>query len=179
MAEDKEEEKLEGETCPACGTKSLTLLEQEIDIPYFGKAFVFSMSCSKCGLRKSDVEAAETKQPCKYTLDITSEKDMTIRVVKSSEATVKIPYVASIEPGAESEGYVTNVEGILARIKQQAELIKSDDEDDEAADAARKMVKKINRIMWGQEKAKLIIEDPSGNSAIISERALVEKLKAK
>jgi C4-type Zn-finger protein len=31
--------------------------------------------------------------------------------------------------------------------------------------------------MWGQEKLKLIIEDPSGNSAIISDKAVKSKLK--
>ena len=31
--------------------------------------------------------------------------------------------------------------------------------------------------MWGKQKQKVIIEDPSGNSAIISDKAVVEKLK--
>ena len=44
---------------------------------------------------------------------------------------------------------------------------------------AKNMLKKINKIIDGQEKAKLIIEDPSGNSAIISEKAEKSKLKVK
>jgi len=39
------------------------------------------------------------------------------------------------------------------------------------------MLKKITRITWGKEKAKIIIEDPSGNSAIISDKAVKAKLK--
>ena len=38
------------------------------------------------------------------------------------------------------------------------------------------MLKKLIRIMWGQEKTKIIIEDPSGNSAILHEKAVKEKL---
>ena len=30
--------------------------------------------------------------------------------------------------------------------------------------------------MWGKEKLKIIVEDPSGNSAIISEKAVKSKL---
>jgi C4-type Zn-finger protein len=31
--------------------------------------------------------------------------------------------------------------------------------------------------MWGQDTLKIIIEDPSGNSAIISDKAVKSKLK--
>ena len=41
---------------------------------------------------------------------------------------------------------------------------------------AKNMLKKLNRTMWGQEKLKIIIEDPSGNSAIISDKAKKSKL---
>ena len=42
-----------------------------------------------------------------------------------------------------------------------------------------KLLKKVNRILWGSEKCKFIIEDPSGNSAIISDKAKKDKLKVK
>jgi len=168
-----EPEIISGEMCPFCNTKNLTLMEQEMEIPYFGKTFVFSMSCSNCKYHKGDVEAEESKPPVKYTLEITDHKDMDIRVVKSSEATIKVPRITTIEPGPASEGYVTNVEGIFMRIKEQLEKVKESDED--AKDQARKLIKKVNRIMVGQDKSKLVIEDPSGNSAIISEKAVKGK----
>ncbi|HII71751.1 TPA: ZPR1 zinc finger domain-containing protein [Candidatus Woesearchaeota archaeon] len=171
-----EPNRIEGETCPFCNSKTLTLMEEEIEVPYFGNVFVFSMSCSSCKYHKADVEAEEQKPPVKFTLDITDAKDMDIRVVKSSEATVKIPRIASIEPGPASEGYITNVEGIFQRIKDQLEHIKNNDDDEEAQENARKMIKKINRIVVGQDPAKLVIEDPSGNSAIISDKAVKGKL---
>ncbi len=167
---------ISGELCPFCNTKNLTLREEEVEIPYFGKTFVFSMTCSNCKYHKADLEAEESKPPVKYTLEIDDHNDMGIRVVKSAEATVKVPRIASIDPGPASNGYITNVEGIFQRIKEQLENIKDSDDDKDAQDKARKMIKKLNRIMVGQDKSKLVIEDPSGNSAIVSEKAVKSKL---
>ena len=85
--------------------------------------------------------------------------------------------MVSIEPGPASSGYITNVEGVLNRIKHQIEQAKESEEDNEAKKKAKNMLKKLNRVMWGQEKLKIIIEDPSGNSAIISDKAVKSKLK--
>ncbi len=169
---------VEGEKCPMCLKDTLTLMESEKDIPYFGKVFLFSMSCTnkECNYHKADIEAAEKKEPCKYTIDVTSDKDLSIRVVKSSEATVKIPRIMDIEPGAASNGYVTNVEGILNRVKTMLEKGKDDAEDEDDKEKVRAMLKKINRVLWGSESIKIIIEDPTGNSAIISEKAVKGKL---
>lgn len=169
-------DKLEKQDCPFCHTKNLTLMQSELEIPYFGLVYLFSMSCSNCKYHKSDVEAAEQKPHVKYTFDIESDKDMDVRVVKSSAATVKIPRLASITPGPASNGFVTNVEGVLERIKEQIEQVKENEEDSDAKKQAIKLIKKINRCKFGQEKLKLIIEDPTGNSAIVSDKAKKEKV---
>jgi len=171
-----EEMEVDNEPCPMCRAKQLVLTEREEDIPYFGKAYLFSMTCAACKFHEADVECVEEKEPARYSMDISGADDMKVRVVKSSQATVRMPHIATIEPGPASQGYVTNIEGIISRVKQQTEALK-EDEDEETADKARKLIKKLNRIAWGEEKARLIIEDPSGNSAIISEKAVVEKLR--
>ena len=112
-------EKIENEKCSFCRKKTLTLIEDEQDIPFFGKTFLFSMICSNCNYKKADVEAAERKEPCKITFEINSTKDMAIRVVKSCEATIKIPQLKlSVTPGPASEGYISNLEGIIYRFKK-------------------------------------------------------------
>ena len=169
-------EKLEGEPCPFCNTNHLTLMEDEMEIPYFGKVFLFSMTCTNCNYRKADIECENQSPPTRYTLNVTSEEDMKIRVVKSSEATVKVPHIATITPGPASEGYVTNIEGILQRIKEQVEGLRSDEEDEEMKKKAKNMLKKIQRVMWGQEEIKIILEDPTGNSAIVSDKAEKKKM---
>ncbi len=170
-------DKLEGEVCPMCRQKTLTLMEEEIEVPYFGKLFAFSMSCSTCKYHKADVEAAEQKEPVKYTFEVSSDDDMNVRVIKSSEATVKIPRIATISPGPAAEGYVTNIEGLFERVKEIIDSNKDSDDDKDERKKAKNLLKKITRIMWGKEKIKITIEDPSGNSAIISDRAVKTKLK--
>lgn len=174
---EKAPDTLKGQVCPVCNTKNLTLMEEEMEIPYFGKCYLFSMSCSNCKFHKADVEAKEKKEPTKFTIDISSEQDMKIRIVKSSEAVVRIPHITTIEPGATSEGYITNVEGLLNRVKHQIEVVRDTEEDEELKKKAKNMLKKLTRVMWGQDTLKIIIEDPSGNSAIISEKAVKAKLK--
>ena len=102
---------------------------------------------------------------------------MKVRVVKSSGATVKIPHMISMESGPGSEGYITNIEGILNRFKKIIEDARDNEEDHAAKKKAKNMLKKLTKVMWGQEKLKIIIEDPSGNSAIIDEKAVKSKLK--
>lgn len=167
-------EELSGQFCPMCKQKTLTLSEAEKEVPYFGKVYLFSMSCSNCKYHKADVECVEKHEPSKYTFEITSEDDMKVRVVKSSEATVKIPHITTITPGPASNGYITNIEGILNRVKKEIEVIRDTAEDDEDRKKAKNLLKKIINITWGRQAQKIIIEDSSGNSAIISDKAIKE-----
>lgn len=175
----KEPEILTGELCPVCNQKTLTLMDSEKEIPYFGKVYIFSMDCSseECKYHKADIELAEKGEPSKFVVEVNSEEDMKIRVVKSSTATVKIPYIMNIEPGPAANGYVTNIEGILNRAKFQLEKIRDNAEDNDDRKKAKNMLKKLQKIMWGQESIKITLEDPEGNSAIISPKAVKSKLK--
>jgi len=172
-----EEMELKGQPCPMCGKNTLTLAESNRDIPYFGLTFFFTMSCEECNYYKADIEAAEQREPAKYSFEIQSEEDMKVRVVRSSNSTIKIPSISTITPGAASNGYVTNIEGILNRVKTQLEHLKESEEEKEEKKKVKNMLKKIQRIMWGQEKLTISIEDPTGNSAIISDRAVKTKIK--
>lgn len=171
-------EKIEKQQCPMCRKKTLTLTEEELDIPYFDKVFVFSMNCSSCNFRKSDIEAATRHDPVKYTLETDSEDDMKIRIVKSSEATIKIPTLRmSSTPGPASIGQITNVEGLINNFEKIVEDQRDNEEDPKIKKSAKNLLKKIRKIKYGDIPCKIIIEDPSGNSAIVSEKAKKEKLK--
>ena len=170
-------EQLTKQPCPICHKKTLTLVEDEQEIPYFGKLAIFSMNCSDCGFKKSDVEALTPQDPVKFSIEVDSEEDLKIRVVKSSEATVKIPHIITIEPGPASNGYITNVEGLLNRAKEAVQTMRDADEDPAVQKKCKNMLKKIQRVLWGRDRVKISIEDPSGNSAIISDKAEKGKLK--
>ncbi|MBI2665566.1 ZPR1 zinc finger domain-containing protein [Candidatus Woesearchaeota archaeon] len=168
---------LKGQKCAFCDQDKLTLREEEVDIPHFGRVFVLSAECEGCGYRKADVEPAEKKEPCRYTFEVASESDMNIKVVKSGEATLKIPHIITVEPGPASEGYITNVEGLLERVKKMVQSsVDEEDEDETVQRKAKNMIKKINNVILGRDTLKIIIEDPSGHSAIISEKAQRSKL---
>ncbi|MCX6707891.1 MAG: ZPR1 zinc finger domain-containing protein [Candidatus Woesearchaeota archaeon] len=146
----------------------------------FGKKeiliYVFSMTCSSCRYHKADVEFSETNEPCKITMDIDKEDDMKIMLIRSGEATVKIPHITTIEGGPTSNGYITTVEGLFNRVKKVIEQARDSAEDEEDRKKAKNLLKKITRIMWGQEPCKITIEDKSGNSEILSEKAVKTKL---
>lgn len=169
-------ETLSGQECPICHTKNLTLTEQEREIPYFGKVYLFSMNCSSCKYHKADVEAAEKHEPMQYSIEVSSEDDMNIRVVKSAEGIVKIPHMITMEPGTVGQGFITNIEGLLRRAKDVIETARNNAEEKADQKKAKNMLKKLQKVMWGQEKLKIIIQDKTGNSAIISDKAEKKRL---
>ena len=167
---------MKGQPCPMCQKKTLTLMENEREIPYFGLVYIFSMDCESCNYHKADVEPMTKGSPAKWVFEVKSEEDLKVRVVKSSEAKIKIPRIMTIEPGAAANGYVTNIEGILNRVKFMLEKTRDDSEDKSDRKKAKNMLKKVQDALWGREPLKITIEDPSGNSAIISEKAVKSKL---
>ena len=170
------ESKLEKQPCPICHKKALVLTEREEEVPYFGKMAIFSMTCSDCKYHKADIEALEKKEPSKFTFEISSEEDLKVRLIKSGEATVKIPHITTITPGPASQGYITNIEGMLNRVKREIETLRDSAEDNDDRKKAKNMLKKLQKVMWGRDKLKIIVEDPTGNSAIVSDKAVKGKL---
>jgi len=168
---------IEGQPCPMCGKNTMRLMEDHQDIPFFGKCYLFSMTCAECKYHKADVDSETKHDPMKYTLDIEKEDDMKIRVIRSSKGTVKIPHMITLEAGENANGFISNVEGVLNRFKKIIEHVRDNEDDKALQKKAKNQLKKLQKVMWGQDTLKLIIEDPSGNSAIISEKAIKGKLK--
>ncbi|MFT4311951.1 MAG: ZPR1 zinc finger domain-containing protein [Candidatus Woesearchaeota archaeon] len=169
---------INGELCPFCGSKTLTLVEEQREIPYFGQVFLFSMSCSTCKYHKADIESAEKRDPVKITFPIESEDDLTVRVVKSASATVKFPRIITMESTEMSNGYVTNIEGLLKRVQKILESTRDTSDDANEQKQAKNHLKKIQKILWGHDKITITIEDPTGVSAIISDKTQTTKLKS-
>ena len=131
-------DQLKNQSCPICHTNKLTLTEQNYNVPYFGKCYLMAMRCEACGYKMSDIEAEETKDPTKYTFEVKNKKDLNVRVVKSGQATVKIPALKmSVEPGATSEGFVSNIEGVLERFKKVIESERDTAEDEDVKKNAK------------------------------------------
>jgi len=153
--------------CPYCGSNELEVVEVLHEIPFFGKVILSSMRCSRCGYRKSDVANLEFKPPARYELKVEGPEDLNVRVVRSSTATIQIPELGiEVKPGPIAEGFISNVEGVLHRVKRIVEQLLRDSESPEEAERAREVLHKIERALQGEFPFTLIIDDPYGNSFI-------------
>lgn len=134
------------------------------------------MSCDGCGFRHADVVSLSERPPMRYEFRIESENDLMVRVVKSSTGTVKLPELGvMVEPGPASQGYVSNVEGVLKRIEEAMKAAIEGASGVRRKRGERKL-KSLEEILSGKRKARLVLMDPLGHSAIIHERAKKRKL---
>ncbi len=85
----------------------------------------------------------------------------------------------SMEAGPDSIGFVSNVEGLLKKFKDILEAERDTTDDDDVRKNAKNLLKKLWKVECGDQELKIVIEDTSGNSAVISEKAVTEKLKRK
>lgn len=158
--------------CPACSIEGeAKSIMKEIEIPHFGKVMETTIQCPSCGFKHSDIIALEQNDPAKYVLKI-SKNTLSTRVVRSQSATVSIPEIGvKVEPGPKSEGYVTNVEGILTRFESAVKKALNLFDDEESLTNAKKTFNEIQELKKGNTTATLIILDPFGQSNIVSENA--------
>ena len=156
--------------CPACSVEGIAKsMMKEIEIPHFGKVLETTIQCPKCGFKHSDVIALEQNDPAKYVIEI-NKNNLSVRVVRSQSATVTIPELGvKVEPGPKSEGYVTNVEGILTRFEDAVKKALNLFDDEESQINAKNTLKNILELKKGNGTATLIIHDPFGQSNIVSE----------
>ena len=158
--------------CPACSVEGKAKsIMKELEIPHFGKVLETSIQCPECGFKHSDIIALEQNDPAKYVLEI-NENTLTVRVVRSQSATVIIPEIGvKVEPGPKSEGYVTNVEGILNRFEDAVEKALNMFEDEQSQINGKNTLNQIQELKKGNGTATLIILDPFGQSKIVSDNA--------
>ncbi len=153
--------------CPSCDTESMLTSQTEYEVEHFGSVLLSVVNCQKCGYKHTDVITLTEREPIALTAKISSVEDLNMRVIKSGTATVSIPeFGASITPGPYSEGYISNIEGILERVEDALTFMLT------TADGKRlaKGEKILKHIQMAKDTPRftLVIKDPFGNSAIVS-----------
>lgn len=156
--------------CPICKNPGMDIVIVPLKIPYFGDILESTLHCRNCGFRHSDIQVVTQHGPIHYEVKIKTPEDLNIRVVRSTSGTIKIPELGVlIEPGPASEGFVSNVEGVLNRVLEVIDILLSDKE--KSNPRAEEVKAMIDGVKKGAIEITLIIDDPFGNSAIISKKA--------
>ncbi|MCD6189566.1 MAG: hypothetical protein DRP38_02205 [Thermotogae bacterium] len=161
--------------CPICGGKNtLKALNHIHEVPYFGKVMESTIICEKCGYRNADVMVLEEKEPKLYTIKVEEEKDLFTRVVRSKSGTIELEEIGiKIEPGPASQGFVTNIEGVLERTREtllMARNFKTQENDKESVKKIDEILSYIEEVREGKKPLTVKIMDPFGNSALIGEK---------
>lgn len=153
--------------CPLCGKGEISLSYAEEHLPGFGRILLLTYKCRECGYKANDLIPLEAKEPACYKVKVESVEDLKVKVVRSSSGFVQIPELGvEIKPGPASEGYITNVEGLLVRIEEAASTLKGGEKEKEL----QVFLERLKRAMDGREPFTIILKDPSGGSALISEK---------
>ena len=159
--------------CPCCNTEIEYLYTTE-NIPYFSDILIISALCPSCGYKFVDTQLLKHGEPARYTLAVTSEDDLAVRVIRSMSASIEIPELGvRIDPGPQCQGFVSNVEGVLDRVVSVVTMALRWGTDEEKENATA-LLADIARVKAGACPITLILEDPSGNSSLVSENAVKE-----
>jgi zinc finger protein len=94
--------------------------------------------------------------------------------VRSKSGTIELEEIGvKIEPGPASEGFITNVEGVLERVREtllMAREFRKGEGDEEAVKKADEILQYIEDVKEGKKPLTVKIADPLGNSALIGEK---------
>lgn len=160
--------------CPMCGSvMEFTWVTK--DVPHFGDVMLIAGVCD-CGFKHSDTIPLTQGEPSRHTLQISGVEDLNIHVIKSSSGTLRLPELGiEVEPGFSSEAYISNVEGVLTRIRDIVAFATSSAEktgDLQRVQRGKEILASIDMAIEGEHTLELILEDPLGNSDIVSESAV-------
>jgi zinc finger protein len=166
--------------CPICSRKTLIERITTTTVPHFGEVLLLTLQCKSCGFKHSDVICTSERGPSRYSLKVETPQDLYAKVIKSSTATIRVPELGvKVEPGPASTPFITNIEGVLERIKNVVEMAKRWSTEKIKQKKCDKILNTIENVKIGKERVTVIIEDPFGNSAIVHSRkdkVLKEKL---
>ncbi len=180
--------------CPICTASGNVKTIAHVDeIPYFGEHTQVTVQCHDCGWRQTDFIPAEGKKPGGCSLLIDSPDLLSARVVRSSSCTVRLPELdLQVNPGSNSTGYVSNVEGVLNRFVDIINLVKRGHEAElieagssESREELMGELSTLNEMLARIESLKVpktidavTIEllDPHGHSLILHENTVEREL---
>lgn len=169
---------LDEAVCPACSAQGMEYTAQEIDLPFLGNSLETMLRCDVCGYRHTDFVLTTNHAPTRYVHRVATADDMSVRVVRSSSGTIRIPELGIlIEPGVASEAFISNIEGVLVRVERVLRQLLRDADDEDGRLRIVELQQTLERMREGRaEPVTLIVEDPFGNSKILGDGTTMEPI---
>ena len=159
--------------CPMCReTGTLNMLSTTVNLPHFGDAMESTLRCTACGFRHADFMILGQKDPLRLEFRSEGEEGLQTRVIRSNSGTIRIPELGFLaEPTPLSESFVSNVEGVLERAKDVLlTAVEFFGEDPEKRALLAEYLERYEELVNGRMPFTLVIDDPFGNSAIVSDK---------
>ncbi|OLS27802.1 MAG: hypothetical protein HeimC2_09950 [Candidatus Heimdallarchaeota archaeon LC_2] len=165
---EKHDYKTQQITCPACLDDNATALTHILDIPYYDDFILVNMNCNKCGYKATDFYNSRSKGHTIHEYSVTDISDDSTKIVRSQEATVKIPEIETeIEPIGTGSSWIRNIEGLLEDIHEKLKVMLRDFDNKNTIRSVEKRIKKLKQLMRYEIPFRIIVDDPSGNSLIL------------
>jgi zinc finger protein len=156
--------------CPVCTTGKLVVRSMLYSVPFFNELAMFMVHCPECGFSHNDVFSAEQRKPSRFTLYVDDISLLNVRVVRSSSCTYRfLEWGIDVEPGPAADAFITNVEGLLFRVRAVVETAGRFTELEEEQLRANEILEEMSIALRGEFPFTLIMEDPAGVSGILSD----------
>lgn len=137
---------------------------------------MFTMKCSSCNFARNDVFSAEMRKPTRWTLKVTDDSMLRIRVVRSGSGTIRMPeFGIDVEPGPAADAFITNVEGVLVRTRPVVQAAARFAETDRERQRGEEVLEMLDKAIEGVLEFTLVIEDPAGVSGILPDNLRLVK----
>ena len=154
--------------CPACNKGKLRIQSMLYSVPFFNELAMFNMECPECGFRHSDVFSAEQRKPSRFTMHVDDVSHLNIRVVRSGSCTYRFPeWGIDVEPGPMAESFITNIEGLLYRVRSVIETAANFADEESEKERAYEILGQMELALKGDFPFTLVMEDPAGVSGIL------------
>ncbi|KAJ8925894.1 hypothetical protein NQ315_009746 [Exocentrus adspersus] len=152
--------------CHATGITRLLLTK----IPFYKEVVLMSFTCDLCGYQNNEIQsgAALSEKGVRYTLYVSSERDLNRQVVKSDYTSIKLVEIDFEIPCKSQKGEVTTVEGVINRAimgLEQDQPVRRIQHPDVAAQIDE-VITRLQKLKELEQPFTLILEDISGNSFI-------------
>ena len=129
---------------------------------------IMTFLCGTCGYRHSDVLSLEDHGPKRYVVNVSKPDDLKIKIARSGAASIEIPELGlRLDPGDDSQSFITNIEGILVRFEEAIRKLQS--LDPSRSSEADKHLKTIEFAREGKIHYTIIVEDPLGDTTVIED----------